>query len=119
MKKITRSFDVLAAITAVLQACAGKTLTTQCATPTLTPQNESGPAGHSITVTIATATLGANLRYTLDGTKPTSTPPGNGKLITAQSAPVPVVFGRTLKAIACKPGLTDSPVAVGTYPVSN
>ena len=72
MKKITLSFEVLAAIIAVtiLQACAGTTTTTQCAKPTLTPPGYSGPV-HRVTVTIRTATTGAYLRYTLDRSTPT------------------------------------------------
>ena len=120
MKKITLSLEVLAAIIAVtiLQACA-KTAVMQCATPTLTPPSGSGPAGSSITVTIATTTTGAYLCYTDDDTTPTDGSSPHGTVIKAQSGPVPVVFGRTLKAIAFKTGLTDSPVAVGRYPVSN
>ena len=122
MKKITISFDVLAAIMAVaiLQACASAAVKTQCATPKLDPEGGSGQAGSSIRVTISTATPGANLRYTTDGTKPTS---GYGTLIAAQSgsAPIPCVFGRTLKlqAIAFKPGWTDSAIAVGYYTASH
>jgi hypothetical protein len=123
MKKVALSFDVLAAIIAVtiLQACANvASLTTQCATPKLDPPGGSGPAGSSISVRISTATVGARLRYTTDGSKPTST---YGTLIAAESgsAPIPCVFGRTLKlqAIAFKPGLTDSAIAVGYYTASN
>jgi Chitobiase/beta-hexosaminidase C-terminal domain len=122
MKKITLWFNVLAAIIAVtiLQACASTAGLTQCATPKLNPSGGSGQAGSSIRVTISTATLGAKLRYTTDGSKPTST---YGTLIAAESgsAPVPCVFGRTLKlqAIAFKPGLTPSDIAVGYYTASH
>jgi hypothetical protein len=123
MKKIILSFDVLAAIIAVtiLQACASTAVTpaTQCATPTLTPPSASGPAGTAVTVTITTTTTGAYLRYTLDGSTPTGGPSGHGKQITAASGNVVVVFGRTLKAIAYKAGLTDSSIAVGNYPLSH
>jgi hypothetical protein len=119
MKKITLSFDMLAAIIAVtiLQACANTAGLTQCATPTLTPPSGSGPAGSTITVTIATSTIGAYLCYTRDGTTPTDGSSPHGTVIKAQSGPVPVVFGRTLKlqAIAFKPGLTDSAIGVGNY----
>ena len=121
MKKITLSLDVLAAIVAVtiLQACANKAGLTQCATPKLDPEGGSGQAGSSISVKIKTATLGAQLRYTTDGSIPTS---GYGTLIAAPSGsvPIPCVFGRTMKlqAIAFKPGLTNSAVAVGYYTAS-
>jgi len=79
MKKITLSFEVLPAIIAVaiLQACATTTTTTQCAKPTLIPPLLSGPV-HSVTVTITTATTGAYLRYTIDG----STPTGGDRQVT-------------------------------------
>ena len=121
MKKITPSFEVLAAIIAVtiLQACAATTTTTQCAKPTLTPPGYSGTA-RKVTVTIKTATAGAYLRYTLDGSTPTGGSSGNGMEITASSGTVPVEFGvgpkgTTLKAIAYKEGLADSPVVVRNY----
>ena len=113
MKKITLSFNVLAAIIAVtiLQACA-RTPATQCAMPTLTPPNGNG---QPVAVTIATTTAGAQLRYTTDGTDPSSGPSPNGTIIPAQSGQVPDVFGRTLKAIGYKTGMTDSPIASGKY----
>jgi len=118
MNKMTFSFELVAAITAVaiLQACANMAVKTQCATPKLDPDGGSGHAGSSIRVTISTTTTGASLRYTTDGSKPT---PGYGTLIAAQSgsAPIPCVFGRTLRlqAIAFKPAWTDSAIAVGYY----
>ena len=116
MKTTTFSFAVLAAIIAVtiLQACATTTATTQCAKPTLTPAGYSGPL-RSVTVTIKTATTGAYLRYTLDGSTPTSS---HGTLIPAASGKISFGFdarGRTLKAIAYKAGLVNSLIAVGNY----
>jgi hypothetical protein len=115
MKKIILSFAVLAAIIAVTipQAGAG----TQCAKPTLTPSGYSGTARNA-TVTIKTATAGAYLRYTLDGSTPTGGSSGHGTRIAAASGKVSFGFdarGRTLKAIAYKAGLVDSLIAVGTY----
>jgi hypothetical protein len=127
MKKITLSFEVLASIIAVtiLQACAGTSGTsgtagmagvaaTQCAKPTLSPSGVSGPV-HSVTVTIATTTTGAYLRYTLDGSTPTS---AHGTLIAAASGKATFTFGapgKTLKAIAYKAGWVNSLIAVGEY----
>ena len=119
MNKITLSFNVLAAIIAatILQACESTAVTplTQCAKPTLTPPNGNGQAGPPIRVTIATATTGAHLRYTLDSTTPSGSSGSNETLIPAQSGVVTDVFGRTLTAIAFKPGLTDSSIVVGKY----
>jgi hypothetical protein len=116
MKKITLSFAVLAAIIAVtiLQACAATTTTTQCAKPTLSPAGVSGPV-NSVTVTIKTATTGAYLRYTLDGSTPTSS---HGTLIPAASGKASFHIwppGKTLKAIAYKAGWVNSLIAVGNY----
>jgi hypothetical protein len=116
MKTTTFSFALLVAIIAVtvLQGCATTTTTTQCAKPTLTPSGYSGPL-NSVTVTIKTATTGAYLRYTLDGSTPTSS---HGTLIPAVSGHASFhIFppGKTLKAIAYKAGWTTSLIAVGNY----
>ena len=122
MEKITLSFAALTAIIAMTipQACVGTkgTAGTQCAKPTLTP-SDAIHATTSVTVTIRTATAGAYLRYTLDGSTPTSGSLGNGTEITASRGTVLVEFavgpkGTTLKAIAYKPGLADSSIAEGT-----
>jgi hypothetical protein len=121
MKKIILSLEVLAAIIAmtILQACAATTTTAtaQCAKPTLTPPGYSGTA-RSVTVTIKTATTGAYLRYTLDGSTPTDGSSGHGTRIAAASGKVSFGFdarGRTLKAIAYKAGWANSLIAVGNY----
>jgi Chitobiase/beta-hexosaminidase C-terminal domain len=123
VEKITISFAALAAIVAmtILEGCAGtaERAGTQCAKPTLTPSDASN-AITSVTVTIATATTGAYLCYTLDGSRPTGGSSGNGTQIQATRGTVTVTFGvgptgTTLKAIAYKEGLVDSPIAVGNY----
>ena len=123
MEKITFPFAVLAAIVviAILQACVSTegTAGTQCAKPRLTPPDASHAVTY-VTVTIRTATEGAYLRYTFDGSTPTGGPSGNGTEITASSGTVSVDFGvgskgTTLKAVAYKAGLADSPIAVGNY----
>src|SRR5438445_10651900 len=108
MKKISLSLDVIAAIIAVtiLQACAN-TAGTQCVCekPTLTPA--SGPAA---IVIIQTATMGASLRYTLNGSTPTGGTSGHGTPIAAQSGsvPGPLVFGKIGRA-SCR----ESPRRLG------
>ena len=87
----------------------------QCAKPTLTPPGVSGPV-HSVTVTIKTATTGAYLRYTLDGSTPTGGSSGHGTKILASSGKVTFPIGhKTLKAIGYKAGWVDSLIAVGEY----
>jgi len=100
----------------ILQSCAG-TAATQCAKPTLTPPGASAPV-RTVTVTIKTATTGANLRYPLDGSTPSGGASGHGTRIAAASGKVTFGFdarGRTLKAIAYKAGWADSLISVRTY----
>ena len=123
MDKIAVSLATLATIIA-MTACAStantaSTAATQCARPRLTPP-DAGNTITSVTVTIATATKDAYLRYTLDGSTPTGGPTGNGTEITASKGTVLVEFGvgpvgTTLKAIAYKEGLADSLIATGNY----
>ena len=123
MEKITLSLAAVAAFIAltILQACASPSgnAGTQCAKPTLTPADASNSVT-SVSVRLATATSGAYLRYTLDGSTPTGGPSGNGTQIAAAKGRVTVEFGfgsrgTVLKAIAYKAGLADSLIAVGTY----
>jgi hypothetical protein len=121
MEKITLSFAALAAIIAMTipQACVGTahTADTRCAKPTLTP-SDATHATTSVTVTIRTATAGAYLRYTLDGSTPTGGSSGNGTEIPAPSGKVSFTVGpkeKTLKAIAYKAGLADSSIAEANY----
>jgi len=120
MEKIGLSFAALAAVIAMTipQGCVG-TAATKCAKPTLTPSDASN-AITSVTVKITTATPGAYLCYTLDGSTPSGGSSGNGTQIAASRGQVMVTFGvgpkgTTLKAIAYKEGLADSPIAVGNY----
>src|SRR5262245_24951238 len=111
MNRITFSFEILVAIiaAAILQACQTMPLT-QCATPTLDPSGGSGQG--PITVAIKTTTIGAYLSWTDDNTPPSQS---HGNIIHASSGPAPTVYGRTLKAIAFKAGLSNSPEAIGIY----
>jgi poly(beta-D-mannuronate) lyase len=63
-------------------------------------------------VTISTSTSGATIRYTTNGTTPTSS------VGTVYSAPVSISVTSTLKAIAYKSGMTDSPVTSATYTIT-
>ena len=79
----------------------------QVGTPTFSPT--AGSYGSNQTVTISTTTTGATIRYTTDGTTPSSTS-GN-----VYSGPVTVDHPLALNAIAYKSGMTDSAVTTGTY----
>ena len=63
-------------------------------------------------VTISTTTTGASIRYTTDGSSPTST------IGTLYSSPVSVSSSLTLKAIAYKTGMTDSIVSSASYVIT-
>ena len=85
-------------------------ITAQVATPTFAPP--AGAYGSAQSVTISTATAGASIRYTTDGSIPSSTV-GN-----MYSGPVAVSSNLTLKAIAYKSGMTDSAVASAAYTIT-
>ena len=80
--------------------------TTATATPAFTPPG--GTYTSSQSVTIADATPGAAIYYTLDGTTPTTAS-------QVYSAPIAITTNATLKSIAIAPGYTQSAVASATY----
>jgi hypothetical protein len=78
------------------------------ATPSFSP-----PGGSYATtqhVTLSSATPGAAIRYTLDGSTPTATS-------AAFSAPIEVATSTTIKAIAIADGLDASPVGTAVYTI--
>ena len=77
------------------------------ATPAFNPP--AGVYSSAQSVTISTATAGASIRYTTDGSTPSST------IGTAYSGPVSVSSSATLKAIAYMAGMTDSTVTSASY----
>ncbi len=82
----------------------------QVATPVISPAG--GSYESSVTVTIACATEGATIHYTLDGTTPT-------EASAKYSAALTLTESATLKAIAVKEGnYTASQVASATYTIT-
>lgn len=79
----------------------------QVVMPTFDPAGGAYTSGQ--TVTIATTTEGASIRYTVDGSVPSST------ASTEYTGAVPVSATTTIKAIAYKDGMSDSTVAEATY----
>lgn len=63
-------------------------------------------------VTVTSATNGASIRYTLDGSTPSES---SG---TLYSSPVSISSTTTLTVIAYKAGFVDSPVTTGVYTIS-
>ncbi|HTB80693.1 MAG TPA: chitobiase/beta-hexosaminidase C-terminal domain-containing protein [Opitutaceae bacterium] len=83
----------------------------QAAAPTFSPAAGTYTSGQS--VTISSATSGASIRYTTDGSTPTET---NGTIYS--NTPVSVSASETLKAIAYESGFTDSTVSSAAYTIS-
>jgi hypothetical protein len=91
-------------------ATAAFTITGTVATPTFSPG--AGTYTSTQNVTIASATSGASIRYTTDGSPPTS---ASG---TLYSAPVSVAVTPTLTAIAYKTDWADSALGTADYGIS-
>ncbi|NBQ67387.1 MAG: hypothetical protein EBU46_00575 [Nitrosomonadaceae bacterium] len=68
-----------------------------------------GTSGVSL-VTLTNAVSGATIRYTINGSTPTSS---NG---FTYSGPIGIVAPKTVKAYAYKTGYIDSNVSTATYP---
>lgn len=78
------------------------------ATPTFTP--EAGTYNEPQTVSIACATEGATIHYTLDGSEPTESSP-------VYSEPISIEETTNIKAIAMKEGYDNSAIAEATYTI--
>ena len=78
------------------------------ATPTFSPI--AGTYTEAQSVTIACATEGASIYYTLDGSTPTASS-------TLYTAPIAVATTTTIKAIATKEGYNNSAVATAEYEI--
>jgi len=78
-----------------------------------TPQFSPAPGTYagSVNVTLSTATSGATIRYTTDGSTPTGSSP-------AYTGPIALAASKTIKAIAQKSGMTSSAVATGAYTIN-
>ena len=80
--------------------------TSKVAMPTFSPA--AGTYSEVQNVEITTATDGATIYYTTDGTDPDATS-------TEYTAAIPVAQTMTIKAIAVKEGMTDSEIATAEY----
>ncbi len=79
-----------------------------CLTPTFSV--DEGTYTSSQSVTLSCATPGATIHYTTDGTTPDGSSP-------TYSSAIAVASTTTIKAIAVKDGLVNSPVASATYTI--
>jgi len=80
------------------------------ATPTFAPP--AGVYGAPVDVVISTATAGATIRYTTDGTEPSET------IGTVYAAPVNIAATTTIKAIAYKTGMNTSQISNSSYVIN-
>ena len=78
----------------------------KAAAPLISP--DGGTVTGPITLTISTATPGATIRYTLDGSVPRSSSP-------VYTAPLTIRTPTTVKAIASASGMTDSDVTTANF----
>jgi hypothetical protein len=82
----------------------------QVAAPVFSPA--PGAYTSALSVTMSSSTSGATIRYAIGSVNPTC---ATG---TVYSAAVNVSGASTLRAIACKTGMTDSTVTVGAYTIN-
>ena len=80
----------------------------QVATPTFSP--EAGAVDSGTKVTISTATDGATIYYTIDGSAPTTS--------STQGSSVTINTATTIKAIAVKEGMVSSDVATAQFTIN-
>jgi hypothetical protein len=85
------------------------TITVPASAPTFSPA--PGPYASVQTVTLADATSGASIYYTLDGSTPTTSS-------ALYSAPITVSASETINAIAIAPGGSASAVSSGVYTIT-
>jgi len=90
-------------------ATATYTIQSQVAAPTFTPAG--GSYSSTQTVAISSATAGASIYYTLDGSTPTTSS-------AAYSAPISIATTTTVKAIAAKSGFVTSGVSTAAYTIA-
>jgi hypothetical protein len=93
-------------------AVATATYTLQAAAPVFSLAPGSYATAQSVTIT--SATPGATIRYTTDGTAPTGSSPAYAGPI---SLPGPGPTTTTIRAIATRAGFTDSAVVSATYTI--
>jgi hypothetical protein len=79
--------------------------------PALAPAFSPAPGTYTgnVSITLATLSTGAAIRYTTDGSIPSET------YGTVYSGPITLTASRTLKAIAYGASFTPSPVSTGSY----
>ncbi len=90
---------------------ASATYNIRASAPTFSPAG--GTFAAPVTVTLASSTSGATLRYTTDGSLPSS---NNGPIY---AGPFVVSATSTVRAMALKAGMTDSTITSSTYTIDD
>lgn len=90
-------------------ANSGTVAATTTATPIITPRGGVFTAGQTATIT---GTEGAQIRYTLDGSEPTTAS-------TLYTGPIPITTSRSLRATAFGPGALPSLPATESYVIDS
>ena len=93
------------------------TLPSQAATPSIMPA--AGAYSSPQTITITTATTGATICYTTDGSTPTANGAGACVHGTTYSVAFSQAIPATVEAIASKSGSSDSAVATNVYTLAS
>jgi len=83
----------------------------QVAAPVFSSPNGTYPP--PMNITLASSTVDATIKYTIDGSTPTST---NG---IAYTGPITISTTTTIKALAIKTGMIDSEVTSATYTIAS
>lgn len=104
------TLKAIAVKSGVSSATASAAFLIKAAMPTANPAG--GSYTQAQTVTLSTATAGASIYYTIDGSTPSST---NGALY---AAPISIASSLTLKAITRSPSHANSDVLTAAYTIS-
>jgi nucleoid-associated protein YgaU len=110
MVRFARVLSILGCVLVLANCPTTPKKTDTVAAPAFNPAEGTYPGAQS--VVISSSTEGAAIRYTLDGSSPT---PTSG---TEYKAPVSVTASVTIKAVAFKNGMQDSPVASAAYVIA-
>ncbi|MET0236008.1 MAG: chitobiase/beta-hexosaminidase C-terminal domain-containing protein [Kibdelosporangium sp.] len=105
-----RAIGLRSGMTNSAVATAAYVIGTPVATPTFSPAGGNYSTAQS--VTLSTATSGATIRYTLDGSTPTASS-------TLYSGPITISSSTTVNAIGIRSGLANSAVASATYTIGS
>jgi pimeloyl-ACP methyl ester carboxylesterase len=106
---LVKAYSAYSGMTLVAAYTAPLAVVATVATPVINPGSQSTMS--AVTVSMSCATSGATIRYTTNGSNPTSSS-------TAYGGAFPLSTSATVKARAFKSGMTDSAIATTSYTIS-